>query len=101
MAALDSSNSSIGHGRFPLRTSDDRKVSRLPKERIDFSGECRRKVSRIHRQDGPDNTLGILVQNVRREKGFERTYSILEGLGAGWINSFTVKKVYRDSLLAI
>ena len=90
MIALDSSNS----------TTCVITVSRLPKERIEFSGECRRQVSRIHRQDVPDNPLGILVQNVRGEKGFERTDSMLEGLGAGWTASFPVK-IYRDSLLAI
>ena len=49
VAALDSSNSTIGHGRFRARTSDDHKDSRLPRERTEFSEECRKKVSRIHK----------------------------------------------------
>ena len=37
MAALDPSNSNIGHGRFRARLSDDHDDSRLPCKRIELS----------------------------------------------------------------
>ena len=39
----------------------------------------------------PDYLANLLDQDVKGEEGFERTDSMLEGLGAGWIASFLAK----------
>ena len=39
-AALDTSNSCIGHGRFPVRSSDDQKDYCLPGERGKPGRKC-------------------------------------------------------------
>ena len=70
MAALNYSNCSFGHGLLRARPSDDHKDSRLPSERTEFSGECKSKVSRIHRQSPPDNTRGILDTEPERRRRF-------------------------------
>ena len=47
VAAIDSSNSSIGHGRFLARPSDDHEDSCLLNDIGKPSRECRRKISQI------------------------------------------------------
>ena len=53
MAALDPSNSRIGHGRFRVRPSDDQKNSCLPGERGEPDRKCRRELSRVCKQSVP------------------------------------------------
>ena len=71
MAAFESSKSSNGQERLRARPSGDHEDSCLPSERIEYSGECGRKVDRIHRQDVPDNTRGILDTERERRRRFQ------------------------------
>ena len=78
MVALDSSNSSIGHGHFRV------KELKLTENAEQKSAEFIDRMWQI--------TLEALwTDNVRGEEGFERTDSTSEGLGAGWTASFLAK----------
>ena len=70
VAALDSSNSSIGQGRFRAGPTDDIEDPRLPSKRIDFGGKRRREMSAVRRHDVPDDTRGNLDKESARRRKF-------------------------------
>ena len=90
MAALNPSDSSFGYGCFRARPSNDQEDPCLLSEGGEPSRKCRREVSRVREQSKLPWKLSGLVK-VRREEGFDRTESMLDGLGAGWTASFLAK----------
>ena len=83
MAALDPSNSSIGHGHFREGPDDDHEDSRLPSDIIEFSGKLRKRSFELVDRKCQITLQAFWTQNMRGEEEFKRTDSMLEGLVAG------------------
>ena len=91
MAALDPSNSRIGHGRFLASHSDDQENPCLPGERGNLAKNAEEKSAEFVNRVCQATLEAFWTHNVKGEEGFERTDSMLEGLGAGWTASFLAK----------
>ena len=81
MAALDQSSSSIGRGCFRKRPSDDQENPCLAEEK---STEFVNRVCQVTLE-------AFWTQKVKGKESFDRTDSMLAGLGAGWTASFLAK----------
>ena len=97
MAALDSSNSRIGHGRYRARPNDDHKDSCLPGKGVKRSKNAEEKSAGFVNRMCQITLEAFWTQSLIVEEGFDRTDSMLEGLGAGWTASFLAKVYPRLS----
>ena len=91
MAALDPSNSRIGHGRFLASPSDDQENPCQSGERGNLAKNAEEKSAEFVNRVCQVTLEAFWTHNVKGEEGFERTDSMLEGLGAGWTASFLAK----------
>ena len=91
MAALDSSKGSIGRGCFRARPSDIQENPCQPSERGKPGQNAEEKSAEFVNRVCQVTLEAFWTQNVKGEKGFDRTDSMLEGLGAAWTASFLAK----------
>ena len=91
MAALDSSDSSIGRGCFRARPSDDQQNPCLLSDRVNLAENAEEKSAEFVNRVCQVILEAFWTQNKKGEEGFDRTDSMLEGLGAGWTASFFAK----------
>ena len=82
MAALDLSNSCTEHGRFRARPSDDHENPCLLVKEINLAENAEEKSAEFLNKVCQVTLEAFWTQNVKGEEGFDRTDSMLEGLGA-------------------
>ena len=91
MAALDPSNSSIGADAFERGPVMIRKIHVYLVKEVNLAENAEEKSAEFVNRVCQITLEAFWTQNVKGEEGFDRTDSMLEGLGAGWTASFLAK----------
>ena len=91
MAALNPSSSRIGRGCFRAISVMIRRIHAFLVKEVNLAENAEEKSAEFLNRVCQVTLEAFWTQKVRREEGFDRTDSMLEGLGAGWIASFLAK----------
>ena len=85
MAALDSSNSRIGRGQFRSRPVMISKIHAYLVKEVNLAENAEDKSAEFVNRVCQNSLKAFWTQNVKGEESFDRTDSMLEWLGAGWL----------------